>query len=70
MDKWFRNRIRGFASGHTGKMAASMAAAICTKTDSHVTTDSHVGNKGSWAFPDASRNKSRTTLYAYSLLFE
>ena len=36
--------------GHTGKMAASAVAAICTQIDSHVTTDSHVGNKGSWAF--------------------
>ena len=44
------NRLRSYASGHTGKISASMAAAICTQTDSHVSTDSHVRNKGSWAF--------------------
>ena len=31
------NRLRSFASGHTGKMAASIAT-INTQTDSHVTT--------------------------------
>ena len=37
-DKWFHNRLLSFAPGHAGKMAASMAAAICTQTDCHVTT--------------------------------
>ena len=50
-NEWFHNRLRSFASDHTGRMAASMAAAICTQTaDRHATTDSHVGNKASWAF--------------------
>ena len=40
--KWFHNRLRSFACGYIGKTAASMAAAICTQTDSHVTADSHV----------------------------
>ena len=31
------NRLRRFAPGHTGKMAESMVAAICTQTDSNVT---------------------------------
>ena len=29
--KWFHNRLRSFA-GHTDKMVASMAAAICTQS--------------------------------------
>ena len=41
-NKWFHNSLRSFASGHTGKMAASYSRHLCT--------DSHVGNKGSWAF--------------------
>ena len=40
---------------YAGKMAASMVAAIWTQTESHVTTDSHVGNKGSWAFTETAQ---------------
>ena len=46
--KWFHNRLRSFASGHTGNMAASYSGHLYT--DRLVTTDSHVGNKGSWTF--------------------
>ena len=49
-NKWFHNRRSSLASDHTGKMTASVVAAISIQTDSHVTTDSHVGNQGSWAF--------------------
>ena len=45
--KQFHNRLHSFASGHTGKMVASYS--------SHLYTDSHVGNKGSWAFTVAQR---------------
>ena len=48
----FTNSFRSFASGHTCKMAASYSHHLYKvwQTDSHVTTDSRVGNKGSWAF--------------------
>ena len=47
-NKWFHNRLRSFASGHAGKMAASYSRHLYT--DRQLRDNIHVRNKGSWAF--------------------
>ena len=48
-NKWFHNRLRGFASGYTGKNGG-LHGGRYLYADSRVTTDRRVGIKGFWAF--------------------